>query len=99
MLKACPHLFRVLLHGVSFGVSIFSLFLGIQTCDVSHLFLFVLFGNIMHCAAGGIEAYCKAAVSVMHEDGIFCVCENWLNNDRVYSGASAAGLAIISVHH
>eukprot|EP01083_Nonionella_stella_P027224 74933_1 len=34
----------------------------------------------------------------MHEDGIFCVCENWLNNDRVYSGASAAGLAIISVH-
>lgn len=34
----------------------------------------------------------------MHEDGIFCVCENWLNNDRVYSGASAAGLTIISVH-
>lgn len=33
----------------------------------------------------------------MATDGIFVVCENWLNNDRVYSGASLAGLSIKKV--
>lgn len=33
----------------------------------------------------------------MATDGIFVVCENWLNNDRVYSGALLAGLCIKKV--
>lgn len=46
---------------------------------------------------GGIEAYCKAASIALAENGIFVVCENWLNNDRVYTGASLAGLHIQKV--
>ncbi len=44
---------------------------------------------------GGIETYCLAAsalLSVPH--GIFVVCENWANDDRVWKGAAEAGLTI-----
>ena len=48
---------------------------------------------------GGIESYCKAASSVLSPDnGRFVVCENWLNNSRVYDGAKEAGLDVLSVH-
>ncbi len=43
---------------------------------------------------GGIEDYCSAAASVLAPNGLFVVCENWLNNDRVYLGAKQAGLHI-----
>ncbi|CAB9508444.1 Pseudouridylate synthase 10 [Seminavis robusta] len=46
---------------------------------------------------GGIEAYCQAASTAMHRQSIFCVCENWLNNDRVYQGAAQAGLVVVQV--
>ena len=46
---------------------------------------------------GGIEAYCLTASSVLSKDGRFVVCENWLNNDRVYQGAKEAGLSIVDV--
>jgi tRNA1Val (adenine37-N6)-methyltransferase len=46
---------------------------------------------------GGIEAYCVAAAAAMHSQSIFCVCENWLNNSRVYKGAQEAGLVIVEV--
>ena len=48
---------------------------------------------------GGIESYCKAASSVLSPDnGRFVVCENWLNNSRVYNSAKEADLDILSVH-
>ena len=47
---------------------------------------------------GGIEEYCKAAASVLKKDGLFVVCENWLNNKRVYSGAKSAGLKVKTVY-
>lgn len=47
---------------------------------------------------GGVEEYCKAASRVLSDEGIFVVCENWLNNDRVYSGAEIAGLEIKTVY-
>lgn len=43
---------------------------------------------------GGIEDYCSAASSVLAPNGLFVVCENWLNNERVYLGAKQAGLHI-----
>ena len=43
---------------------------------------------------GGIENYCSAASSVLSTHGLFVVCENWLNNDRVYDGAKKAGLHV-----
>lgn len=46
---------------------------------------------------GGIESYCAAAASVLATDGTFVVCENWLNNERVYAGAKEAGLQITRV--
>ena len=46
---------------------------------------------------GGIESYCTAAASVLATNGTFVVCENWLNNDRVYAGAKEAGLQITKV--
>ena len=46
---------------------------------------------------GGVEAYCKAAATAMHDQSLFCVCENWLNNDRVYEGARDADLVITEV--
>ena len=47
---------------------------------------------------GGIESYCKAASSVLSKNGIFVVCENWLNDDRVYQGAKDARLDILRVY-
>ena len=46
---------------------------------------------------GGIEAYCETASRVLSDKGIFCVCENWLNNQRVHQGAKQAGLKILRV--
>lgn len=46
---------------------------------------------------GGVEAYCKAASKAMHSQSLFCVCENWLNDDRVYQGAEQAGLVVVEV--
>lgn len=44
---------------------------------------------------GGVEAYCEAASMVLKPDtGIFCVCENYLNHDRVLTGASKSGLVV-----
>ena len=34
---------------------------------------------------------------MLSPDGIFAVCENWLNNHRVWSGAQSAGLEIVCV--
>ena len=33
----------------------------------------------------------------MHKKSFFCVCENWLNNDRVYQGAKDAKLVVVQV--
>jgi len=47
---------------------------------------------------GGIEAYCLTASAMLSQPhGRFVVCENWLNNHRVWSGAKEAGLIIESV--
>ena len=46
---------------------------------------------------GGVEAYCQAASKAMHSQSVFCVCENWLNDDRVYQGAKQAGLVVVEV--
>ena len=47
---------------------------------------------------GGIEAYCLAASALLSSPhGIFVVCENWANDDRVWKGAAEAGLIIESV--
>lgn len=44
---------------------------------------------------GGVEAYCEAASALLSQpNGLFVVCENWLNNDRVWKGAHEAGLEI-----
>ncbi len=43
---------------------------------------------------GGIEAYCKAAAAVLQPDGVFVVCENWLNDKRAYEGAKMSGLHV-----
>ncbi|KAL3799293.1 hypothetical protein HJC23_013018 [Cyclotella cryptica] len=46
---------------------------------------------------GGVEAYCETASAMLAQDGVFAVCENWLNNDRVWNGAKHAGLDIDAV--
>ena len=46
---------------------------------------------------GGIEAYCLAASAMLAHDGRFVVCENWLNDERVWNGAKEAGLTIEDV--
>eukprot|EP00986_Skeletonema_menzelii_P012578 scaffold6982_cov144-Skeletonema_menzelii.AAC.11 len=46
---------------------------------------------------GGIEAYCQAAAAMLQPEGLFVVCENWLNDKRAYDGAEIAGLDIVSV--
>merc|ERR1711966_292348 len=46
---------------------------------------------------GGVEAYCTAAAAVLAPMGRFVVCENWLNNKRVYAGAQEAGLSVVVV--
>jgi len=44
---------------------------------------------------GGIEAYCLAASAMLSPShGKFVVCENWLNDNRVWKGAEEAGLVI-----
>ena len=43
---------------------------------------------------GGIEAYCEVAYSLLSDDGIFVVCENWLNIDRVHTCAARIGFDI-----
>lgn len=43
---------------------------------------------------GGVEAYCQAASAMLKPNGMFVVCENWLNDNRVYIGAKEAGLVI-----
>eukprot|EP01034_Spumella_vulgaris_P035417 gene35417-43668_t len=46
---------------------------------------------------GGVEAYCCAAEKALSECGVFVVCENFLNHDRVLREATHAGLFIMSV--
>ena len=46
---------------------------------------------------GGIEAYCEAASAMLKESGKFVVCENWINNDRVYKAAEGSSLFVCSV--
>ena len=46
---------------------------------------------------GGIEAYLEAAATVLSPRGIFVVCENWLNHDRVLQSANDTGLFICSI--
>ena len=46
---------------------------------------------------GGVEAYCETAAAMLAPEGIFVVCENWLNNDRVWDGAKNAGLEMDAV--
>ena len=43
---------------------------------------------------GGIEAYCQAAAAVLKDDGVFVVCENWLNDKRAYDGAKMSGFHV-----
>jgi len=43
---------------------------------------------------GGVEAYCTAASAVLADNGIFVVCENWLNDTRVHDGAAKAELHV-----
>jgi tRNA1(Val) A37 N6-methylase TrmN6 len=47
---------------------------------------------------GGVEAYCLTASSLLAPKGTFVVCENWLNNNRVWIGARSAGLSIETVY-
>jgi tRNA1Val (adenine37-N6)-methyltransferase len=46
---------------------------------------------------GGVEAYCKAAASILSPNGNLVVCVNWQNNQRVYDGACDSGLRVVSV--
>jgi len=46
---------------------------------------------------GGVEAYCLAAATILSDNGTFVVCENWLNDERVYDGARASGLEVVKV--
>jgi len=46
---------------------------------------------------GGVEAYCRAAATLLAPDGRFVVCENWANDDRVRAGAAAARLHVEEV--
>jgi len=43
---------------------------------------------------GGIEAYCKAASVALSSEGVFTVCENWMNHRRVVTASVASGLTI-----
>jgi tRNA1Val (adenine37-N6)-methyltransferase len=46
---------------------------------------------------GGVEAYCFAASVALAPSGVFVVCENWLNHDRVLRSAVLASLRVVSV--
>ena len=46
---------------------------------------------------GGVEAYCLTASAMLADHGMFAVCENWLNDNRVWKGAAEAGLEIVEV--
>lgn len=46
---------------------------------------------------GGIEAYCYVASQLLSKpNGIFVVCENWLNHDRVLKAARLTGILEVS---
>lgn len=47
---------------------------------------------------GGIEEYCQAAATVLSDNGSFVVCENWLNNGRVYEGAKLAKMKVVRAY-
>jgi tRNA1(Val) A37 N6-methylase TrmN6 len=51
------------------------------------------FCNFEH--RGGIEAYCDAAARVLAPAGVFVVCEQAAQDDRVHAAARAAGLAVL----
>jgi tRNA1(Val) A37 N6-methylase TrmN6 len=46
---------------------------------------------------GGVEAYILSAAAVMEKSGVFVVCENTLNDERVFNGAAAAGVYVNAV--
>ena len=46
---------------------------------------------------GGVEAYCMAAAAMLSFNGVFVVCENFLNHDRVLRSAIDAHLFVCSV--
>jgi len=46
---------------------------------------------------GGIEAYCKEAARLLHNDGYFVVCENWANHSRVLQSAVESSLHVLDV--
>jgi tRNA1(Val) A37 N6-methylase TrmN6 len=46
---------------------------------------------------GGVEAYAAAAAPLLAEGGAFVVCENALNDRRVFGGAGSAGLRVVDV--
>ena len=49
---------------------------------------------------GGIEAYCVTAAKFLDKSGgRFCVCENWLNHDRVVRAALDSKLRILEQWH
>ena len=51
------------------------------------------FCNFEH--RGGIEAYCAAAAPALAPDGVFVVCEQAAQDDRVRNAARAAGLTVV----
>ena len=49
---------------------------------------------------GGIEAYCATAARFLDKQvGHFCVCENWLNHERVIQAALEFNLQIVEQYH
>jgi tRNA1Val (adenine37-N6)-methyltransferase len=49
---------------------------------------------------GGIEAYCTTAARFLDKQvGHFCVCENWLNHERVLKAAMESNLQIVEQYH
>jgi hypothetical protein len=44
-----------------------------------------------------VEAYCFAAAVALAPHGVFVVCENWLNHDRVLRSAVLAKMRVVSV--
>jgi len=46
---------------------------------------------------GGVEAYALSAAAIMEPDGVFVVCENSINEKRVFEGAVTAGMRVEEV--